>query len=83
MEFDLSRHLTSSDRERDYLRRVSERCITLLFPPDFVQNNPFRHLLREILACKGTNYSGIGIMSLSIAAIMGACYVQNLLLLGT
>ena len=57
MEFDLSQHLTSSDRERDYLRRVSERCITLLFPPNFVQNNPFRHLLREILACKGMSYS--------------------------
>jgi hypothetical protein len=56
VEFDLPAHLTSSDRERDYLRRVSERCIALFFPPNYVENSPVKHLLREILACKGMCY---------------------------
>ncbi|XP_021915515.1 sorting nexin-25 isoform X2 [Zootermopsis nevadensis] len=62
VEFNLSTHLTSSARERDYLRRVSERCIALLFPPNYIQNSPVKHLLREILACK-VFYPVINIMT--------------------
>ncbi|KAJ4442220.1 hypothetical protein ANN_12086 [Periplaneta americana] len=52
VEFDLSPQLTSPTRERDYLRRVSEHCIPLLFPPHYTQSGPVKLLLREILACK-------------------------------
>ncbi|PSN49063.1 Sorting nexin-25 [Blattella germanica] len=52
LEFDLSLHLTSSDHERDYLRRVSGHLIDLLFPSTYMQNKPVKHILREILACK-------------------------------
>nr|CAD7577286.1 unnamed protein product [Timema californicum] len=48
----LPRHLESPERERDYLRKMSEHVIHYLFPPCYSQASPIRQLVREVLVCK-------------------------------
>nr|CAD7459223.1 unnamed protein product [Timema tahoe] len=48
----LPRHLESPERERDYLRKMSEHVIHYLFPPCYSAASPIRHLVREVLTCK-------------------------------
>ena len=45
--------LSSPEAERQYLRKVAELCLMFLFSPEYMALDPVRHLLRELLVCKG------------------------------
>lgn len=45
--------LTSPEAERQYLRKVAELCLMFLFSSEYMALDPVRHLLRELLVCKG------------------------------
>ncbi|XP_063224412.1 sorting nexin-25-like [Bacillus rossius redtenbacheri] len=51
-DYRLSPHLASPAAERDYLRRLVERAVPLLFPRPYAAVPAVAVLLREILVCK-------------------------------
>ena len=51
--FHLVPQLSSPERERNFLRRLSEYLLLKCLPPRYYECLPLRTLLRELLACKG------------------------------
>ena len=48
--FEISPHLVDSEREIEYLSKLSESLIILLFPADYSRCIPARHFIREVLS---------------------------------
>lgn len=49
-KFEISPHLISSEREMEYLSKVTEALVILLFPEDYAHCIPVRHFIKELLA---------------------------------